>query len=69
MLHLGPACCFVTIVCFKESSSGKVVIFPLKGEWYKQIKAGDKRVEYRADSTYWASRIRNAETAIFQHGH
>lgn len=29
----------------------------VKKEWYDKIKSGEKRVEYRADTDYWAKRL------------
>ena len=35
----------------------KMLIFPLKKEWYEKIKSGEKTVEYREVKPYWDRRI------------
>lgn len=34
-----------------------MLIFPLKKEWYDNIKSGEKTVEYREVKPYWTKRI------------
>lgn len=34
-----------------------MLIFPLKKEWYKKIKLGEKTVEYRDVKAYWEKRL------------
>lgn len=34
---------------------------PLKGEYFDQIKAGDKEFEYRQNTPYWRKRLRNRQ--------
>lgn len=34
-----------------------MLIFPLKKEWYKKIKNGEKKIEYREVKDYWTKRI------------
>ena len=36
-----------------------MLIFPLKKEWYKKIKSGEKTIEYREVKPYWSIRIFN----------
>lgn len=33
----------------------------LKREWFDQIKSGEKKEEYRVQSTYWIKRLTNCE--------
>lgn len=35
----------------------KMLIFPLKKEWYEKIKSGEKAIEYREVKPYWIKRI------------
>lgn len=34
-----------------------MLIFPLKKEWYKKIKLGEKTIEYREAKPYWTKRL------------
>ncbi|MBD5413986.1 MAG: hypothetical protein HDR52_06170 [Treponema sp.] len=34
-----------------------MLIFPLKKEWYKKIRSGEKTVEYREVKPYWSKRF------------
>ena len=34
-----------------------MLIFPLKKEWYENIKSGEKAVEYREVKPYWSGRL------------
>lgn len=34
-----------------------MLIFPLKKEWYKKIKSGEKTIEYREVKPYWTKRL------------
>jgi hypothetical protein len=35
----------------------KVLVLPLKGKWFEQVKAGTKLEEYRLDNEYWQKRL------------
>jgi len=37
----------------------KMLIFPMKKEWYEKIKSGEKTIEYREVKPYWTVRIFN----------
>ena len=45
------------------------VHFALAPEWYEKIKNGTKKVELRAASEHWRSRILGRTHAVFKKGH
>ena len=40
-----------------KAGKNKVLIFPLKKQWYEKIKSGEKTIEYREVKPYWTKRI------------
>lgn len=39
----------------------RLLILPLKGEYFEAIKSGQKKVEYRLATEYWRKRIEGKE--------
>ena len=55
--------------CIGQVLKRKQVVFPMKKEWYNQIKDGVKHYELRAASKHWLPRIKGAYWAVFTLGH
>ena len=46
----------------------KIAFCNVKIEWFTKIAEGEKRVELRAATDYWTSRLQNATHVVFRNG-
>lgn len=44
-----------------EQATGRVLILPLKGIYFDQIKSGEKPEEYREATPYWEKRLQGRD--------
>lgn len=47
----------------RRDESAKTLTIPVKGIYFDQIAAGEKREEYRLVTAYWSKRLRNRSYA------